>query len=117
MLGPIEPASYWEYARDIHESGRHLLSIINQILDISKIETGNRDLREGIVDMAKVIQAVVELSLPKIKDSKLLLVDINYNKFPKIWGEELAIRQMVTNILSNAIKFTEEGAYQHSYRL
>lgn len=109
VLGPIEPASYWEYARDIHESGRHLLSIINQILDISKIETGNRDLREGIVDMAKVIQAVVELSLPKIKDSKLLLVDINYNKFPKIWGEELAIRQMVTNILSNAIKFTEEG--------
>lgn len=109
VFGPIEPNSYWEYARDIHESGRHLLSIINQILDISKIDAGDRELKESLVDMKKLVKTVVDMNLTKIKEAGLNMLDIDYEPMPKLVGEDIAIRQALTNILSNAIKFTPEG--------
>ncbi len=109
VFGPIEPSSYWEYARDIHESGKHLLSIINQILDISRIDAGERELKESLIDMKKLVKNVVDLNMPKIKEAQLELSDINYDPMPHIVGEDLAIRQIITNILSNAIKFTPAG--------
>ncbi|MEK7801255.1 MAG: histidine kinase dimerization/phospho-acceptor domain-containing protein, partial [Pseudomonadota bacterium] len=109
VFGPIEPNSYWEYARDIHESGRHLLSIINQILDISKIDAGDRELKESLVDMKKLVKTVVDMNITKIKEAGLNMLDIDYEPMPKLVGEDVAIRQVLTNILSNAIKFTPEG--------
>lgn len=109
VFGPIEPQSYWEYARDIHESGKHLLSIINQILDISKIDAGERELKESRVDMKKVVQNTIDMQLQKIRDAGLTVTDTDYSQMPMLIGEDVAIRQVLTNILSNAIKFTPEG--------
>lgn len=109
VFGPIEPQSYWEYARDIHESGRHLLSIINQILDISKIDAGDRELKESRIDMKKLVQGTVALLTPKIKEAGLNITEPNLSQMPVIIGEEVAIRQVLTNIISNSIKFTQPG--------
>lgn len=109
VFGPVEPRSYWEYARDIHESGKHLLSIINQILDISKIDAGDRELRETRVDMKKVLKSTLDLMSPKIKEAGLLMPEPDFSHLPSIIGEESAIRQMLNNILSNSIKFTPSG--------
>jgi PAS domain S-box-containing protein len=109
VFGPIEPQSYWEYARDIHESGKHLLSIINQILDISKIDAGDRELKESRIDMRKMIEAMIEMMASKVHDAGLTLIAPDLSHMPTIIGEDLAVRQILTNIISNAIKFTPEG--------
>lgn len=111
VFGQIEPRSYWEYARDIHESGKHLLSIINQILDISKIDAGERELRETRIDMKKLVRQTLDLMLPKIKEAGLFLPEPDFSQLPFIIGEEVAIRQVLTNILSNSVKFTPEGGH------
>lgn len=108
VFGPIEPNSYWEYARDIHESGKHLLSIINQILDISKIDAGERELKESLIDMKKLVRSVIDLNQVKIREAGLNLTEIDFSPMPYLVGEDLAIRQAFTNVLSNAIKFTPQ---------
>lgn len=109
VFGPVNPRPYWEYARDIHESGRHLLSIINQILDISRIDAGERDLKDSIVDVTKVVGICLEIVAPKAKSANLSLIEVGLDKAPKLIGEEVAIKQMMINILSNAVKFTPAG--------
>lgn len=109
VFGPVTPKPYWEYARDIHESGKHLLSIINQILDISRIDAGERELRDSIVDIRKVFQSCIEIVAPKAKSANLTLLEIGLDKAPNIIGEEVAIKQMIINLLSNALKFTPAG--------
>lgn len=109
VFGPIEPQSYWEYARDIHESGKHLLSIINQILDISKIDAGERELKESRIDMKKLVQSTLDMQMQKIRDAGLTLNEPDLSHMPMLIGEDVAIRQVLTNILSNSIKFTPEG--------
>ncbi len=111
VFGPIEPKSYWEYARDIHESGKHLLAIINQILDISRIDAGDRELRETRLDMKKLVSSTIDLMMPKIKEAGLFLPEPDLSQLPYMIGEEVAIRQMMTNILSNSVKFTPEGGH------
>lgn len=109
VFGQIEPQSYWEYARDIHESGKHLLSIINQILDISRIDAGERELKESRIDMKKLVQASVDMQMQKIRDAGLTIPDIDFTHMPTLIGEDVAIRQVLTNVISNSIKFTPEG--------
>lgn len=109
VFGPIEPQSYWEYARDIHESGKHLLSIINQILDISKIDAGERELKESRIDMKKLVQSSLDMQMQKIRDAGLIMTESDYSNMPTIIGEDVAIRQILNNIISNSIKFTPEG--------
>jgi signal transduction histidine kinase len=109
VFGPVEPRPYWEYARDIHDSGKHLLSIINQILDISRIDAGERELKDSIVDIPKVAGICVEIVTPKAKSANLTLIEVGFEKAPKIIGEEIAIKQMMINLLSNAVKFTPAG--------
>lgn len=109
VFGPITPRPYWEYARDIHESGRHLLSIINQILDISRIDAGERELKESLVDIVKISKNCLEIMSSKISNANLTLIEIGFDKKHEIIGEEVAIKQMIINLLSNAIKFTPAG--------
>lgn len=109
VFGPVEPRPYWEYARDIHDSGKHLLSIINQILDISRIDAGERELKDSVVDIPKVAGICVEIVMPKAKSANLTLLEVGFEKAPKVIGEEIAIKQMLINILSNAVKFTPAG--------
>lgn len=109
VFGPISPRSYLEYARDIHESGKSLLGIINQILDISRIDAGERELKESLFDLQKVVAVVLELMRPKILTAELTLIESGIETLPKLVGEEVAVKQMLVNILSNAVKFTPAG--------
>ncbi len=110
VLGPMQNRQYWEYARDIHTSGKGLLKIISEILEISRIETGERQMVEGVVDISKVGNACVEFLAPKAEAGKLIVAN-NLGTSPKIIGEELAVKQILLNLLSNAIKFTPAGGH------
>ncbi|MCB1562081.1 MAG: PAS domain-containing sensor histidine kinase [Alphaproteobacteria bacterium] len=108
VFGPVGQKAYWEYARDINDSGQKLLTVINEILDISKIEAGERQLNESVVDVRAVVGRCLELLDDKIKGNKMSVTNTLHN-LPGIIGEELAIKQIVTNLLSNAVKFTPSG--------
>lgn len=107
-FGPIAQKAYKEYAEDIHRSGRRLLQVINEILDISKIEAGERQLNEGIVDMVEVVDSALDMLSSKIENNRMLVTK-TMEGLPEIIGEELALKQIVVNLLSNAVKFTPEG--------
>lgn len=109
VLGPLNNRQYKEYIADIYDSGRKLLTIINEILDVSRIETGQRQLNEGLVDMDLVVKSCLDFMRPKTMTGKLMVVNLMAGVVPKIIGEELAIKQILLNLLSNAIKYTGEG--------
>lgn len=109
VFGPIGQRQYWDYANDIFSSGKHLLRIINDILDVARIDAGERQINEALINMNKVIKVSVDLVMPKIESGKLILINRLDDQLPKLIGEDVAIKQMFTNILSNAIKFTPEG--------
>ncbi len=116
MFGPLGQKAYNDYARDIFESGKSLLNIINEILDVARIDAGERALNEGIVRIDQVVQSAVELSRAKITGRKLKLDNQIIGDVPKIIAEELAVKQMFMNLLSNAIKFTpEDGRIMLTY--
>ncbi len=109
VMGPIEQDAYKEYAEDIHNSGKQLLSIINDILELSQIEIGERELKEKEFPVARIIQSVLNLLEHKIKHGKLK-VNINIPEdMPNIFAEELAFKQIFMNIIGNAVKFTPEN--------
>ncbi len=107
-FGAIEQQAYKEYAKDIFFSGKKLLDVINEILDISRIEAGERQLNESMVDLAKVVTSALNLLDTKAKANKLI-VDNQVEGQCLLIGEELAIKQIIVNLLSNAIKFTPNG--------
>ncbi len=109
VFGPIEPKSYTEYAGNIYDSGKHLLGIINQILDISRIDAGERELNESMVDIRKIVTICLDLSKSKINQNNLTVIDNVSDKLPKMIAEEVAVKQMLLNLLSNAAKFTPVG--------
>ena len=109
IFGQIPQRQYWEYARDIHDSGRKLLTIINEILDISRIEAGNRQLNEGVVSIPKLIASCVEIMTPKAQANQMTISNLVDSSVPQLIGEELAIKQVFLNLMSNAIKFTPSG--------
>ncbi len=108
VFGPIGQKAYWEYANEIYESGKNLLKNINEILDVSRIEAGERHLNEGVVDLAKVMESCLHMMASKIEANKMTVKN-DLGRLPKIIGEELAIKQVIMNIISNAVKFTPEG--------
>ena len=109
LFGMVGQPQYVEYAKDIFDSGQLLLSLINDILDMSKIEAGKRALAEGVLDVERIIQSVVRLVVSRAKMGKLRL-NIHVPKdLPALRGEEKAMKQIMTNLLTNAIKFTPEG--------
>ncbi|MDR2970802.1 MAG: hypothetical protein LBU83_02560, partial [Bacteroidales bacterium] len=94
----------------IHQSGSYLLGIINDILDISKIESGNIELAPVEYNTASMLSSVVNLNKVRLGDKPIKLeLDINSDFPAKLVGDELRIKQILNNLLSNAIKFTETG--------
>ncbi|HBR68663.1 MAG TPA: PAS domain-containing sensor histidine kinase, partial [Rhodospirillaceae bacterium] len=110
VLGPVGHKAYWEYARDIYDSGKGLLQIINEILDIAKIEAGNRQLNDSVVDMNEVIQSATEIMTTKAEAGGITMNNKTH-QMPAIIGEALALKQVALNLLSNAVKFTPHGGY------
>ncbi|MEO1066140.1 MAG: HAMP domain-containing sensor histidine kinase [Pseudomonadota bacterium] len=109
LLGPLENPSYKEYVTDIHSSGQHLLNLINEILDLSRIEAGKYELAEDAVYLFDIVEDCQTLMQLRAK-SKDLTVQINGEEnMPRMWADERAIRQIVLNLMSNAIKFTPRG--------
>lgn len=108
-LGPLNNQSYVEYAGDILDSGKRLLKVINQILDIARVEGRERQLNEGIVRMPTVVHSCLDLLRYKIADKGLQVDNLIPADLPDIVGEELAARQMMFNLISNAVKFTPDG--------
>lgn len=109
LFGPVGQPQYVEYARDIYDSGALLLSLINDILDMSKIEAGKRPLVDTTLDLGQVVHSVIRLVASRAKLGKLKLTVHVPNELPYLCAEEKAVKQILTNLLSNAIKFTPEG--------
>lgn len=107
-FGPISQAPYKEYSREIFDSGKRLLKVINEILDISRIEANERRLNESLVKVPDVVKAALRLLESKSDANKLTITNA-LGELPEVVGEELAIKQIVLNLLSNAIKFTPPG--------
>ncbi len=109
VFGPIQNEKYLEYAGDIRKSGDHLLGIISEILDMSKIEAGKLDLDMGNVNLRQTINYCLGLLTANIEIAELnLLIDIPH-EMPLMHADELRMRQVIINLLSNAIKFTPEN--------
>lgn len=109
LFGKVGNPQYGEYAKDIYDSGELLLSLINDILDMSKIEAGKRDLSESVINVGRVIQACLRLVAARAKMNKQKLTVHLPRDFPDLRGEERAFKQIIVNLLTNAIKFTPEG--------
>ena len=109
ILGPIENPKYKSYSKDIHDSGEHLLNLINQILDLSRIEAGRYELSEEPVMLATVMDDCRRLLSLRAESKGLKVVEDFADTMPRLWAEQRAIRQICLNLLSNAIKFTPSG--------
>jgi two-component system cell cycle sensor histidine kinase PleC len=109
ILGPMPNPTYKEYAGDIHASGQHLLNLINEILDLSRIEAGRFDLREEAVNLVYSVEDCVRLMSLRAKNKGVTLKETFEEGMPTLWADERAVRQITLNLLSNAVKFTPSG--------
>jgi two-component system, cell cycle sensor histidine kinase PleC len=100
---------YKEYSADIHNSGVHLLNLINEILDLSRIEAGRYELNEEAVSLVHVVADCHHLLKLRASSRNIGIHEVFEHDMPRIWGDERATRQIVLNLLSNAIKFTPQG--------
>ncbi len=108
MFGPIGTPKYAEYSRDIHRSGQFLLDVINDILDMSKIEAGRMELELGQVTLQVVVDDVLRLIGPRAAEGKVTINQEISADQPFI-ADRRALKQVFINLLSNAVKFTPEG--------
>ncbi len=110
MFGPLGDAKYKGYAADILKSGQHLLSLINDILDMAKIEAGKLTLHYEAVSVKEVVEDAARLMRGRIEEAGLnLLVDAP--DLPDIEADYRGLKQVVLNLISNAVKFTPEGGH------
>jgi len=108
MFGPLGHEKYTDYAADIRESGAHLLSLIDDILDMATIEAGRMEIAGERFDPAQVIEDAVRLIAPKA-GAKDLTLSVQTDRCPMIVGDARALKQVLVNLLSNAVKFTPPG--------
>ncbi len=106
MRGPIGQSHYVEYARDIHGSGTHLLSLINDILDLSKAEAGKLELREEEVDLADLAAECLRLVRGRADGDAADLRNLVPADLPPLRADRRMLKQILLNLLSNALKFT-----------
>lgn len=108
LFGPLGEPKYQDYVKDIHESGEHLLTLINDILDLAKIEAGKIQLDEQFVDVAEVIPFCLKQASDGATPGVKLLVNIP-SDLPLLYADEHRLKQILINLLRNAVKFTEAG--------
>jgi signal transduction histidine kinase len=109
VLGPVGNPEYRNYAKLVHESGAHLLEIINDILDLSKIEAGKIELSETDVDIGVVVVACVRLVEERARNNVVDLRVSLPDAMPPVRADARLLRQILLNLLSNAVKFTPKG--------
>jgi signal transduction histidine kinase len=108
LFGP-DQTRYVDYARDINDSGQMLLDLINDILDLSKLEAGKQVLYEETLSLAQVVDDCRKIIAPRAGEGAVKIGIGEFEGLPKVWAEERALKQIVINLLSNAVKFTPRG--------
>src|SRR5205085_8206822 len=108
-FGPVGNERYREYLNDIHASGGHLVSLVNDLLDLSKIEAGRLDLVFASVNLNQLVQQCVGLMQPQANQSRIIIRSSLSPSLPPLTADARSVRQIVLNLLSNAIKFTGAG--------
>ena len=109
LFGAHAVPAYKEYSDDIHNSGVHLLGLINEILDLSRIEAGRYELNEEAVALVQVAEECHHLLKLRAANRNIVIHDLFEPDMPRLWADERAARQICLNLLSNAIKFTPQG--------
>jgi two-component system, cell cycle sensor histidine kinase PleC len=109
VFGQHAVPAYKEYSADIHNSGVHLLGLINEILDLSRIEAGRYELNEESVSLVAIVEDCHHLLKLRASNRGITIHEVFEPDMPRLWADERAIRQICLNLLSNAIKFTPQG--------
>jgi len=109
LFGPIGQQRYAEYARDIHDSGQHLLSLINDVLDIAKIEVNKVELAEELVDVPEVIDSCLRLMRDRAIAAGVTIEVAMPERLPDLNADDRRLKQILLNLVSNAVKFTPPG--------
>jgi signal transduction histidine kinase len=109
LFGPEGKDKYIEYARDVHDSGKHLLGVINDILDFAKIDAGELKLYEEMTDLSVVIASCRNMVATRAHKAGLVLQIPPREALPRLWADERKLKQVLLNLLSNAVKFTPAG--------
>ena len=108
-FGPLGDPRYREYVKDINVSGEHLLTLINEILDLSRIEAGKRELAESEVDLGHLIASCLRIVGPRAEDKGIALENKSEGETVCLWADETAIKQILLNLIVNGVKFTPTG--------
>ena len=108
-FGPLGHEKYAEYVKDIRDSGRHLLDIINDILDLSKAEAGKLSVKFEILQLSKLVEKALNIIAGQAQDAKVDIYTDIPDGLPKIVADRVRLMQILLNLLSNAVKFTPAG--------
>lgn len=108
-LGPVGTPKYREYLGDIRTSGKHVVSLVNDLLDLAKIEAGRMEMSFAATDINAIVSSSVGIIQPQANANRVLVRTQLAQKLPQVVADERSIRQIVLNMLSNATRFTEAG--------
>ena len=108
-FGPVGNERYKQYLKDIHTSGGHLISLLNDLLDLSKIEAGKLELDFASLDLNELTQQCVALMQPQANRERIIIRTALSATLPPVLADARSVRQIVLNLLSNSIKFTGAG--------
>ncbi|MFC1673103.1 PAS domain-containing sensor histidine kinase [Pseudomonadota bacterium] len=108
-FGPFSNDRHEEYTTYVHNSGSHLLNIINDILDMSKVDAGKLDLYEEDVNIAEMVDTCFKMVEPRARNAGVLMTNNVVEQSIVLWADSTRMRQMLLNLLSNAVKFTDEN--------
>src|SRR6185312_12696234 len=109
LLGPLGNPRYREYARHVHNSGQHLLNLADEILAFSQGESGTLPLSDSEVGLAQLIEGCVDLVAARAEHQRLRIIRSFQHGLPMLRADETKLRQILLNLLTNAVKFTPEG--------
>lgn len=108
-FGPLGHAKYKEYQHDVHFSARHLLEIINEVLDMSKIEAGRVELDEADINIDELVESVVRIMTSRAFSSDIAIKSRVQSDLPLLMADARLVRQILINLISNAVKFSSPG--------
>ena len=111
MFGPLGSERYVGYARDIHESGQHLLGVVNDLLDLSKVEAGRMELAEETLDLLEVMRDCITLVQERAQELGIILKTTVPRNISDLNADGRLVRQMLINLIANAIDFTPRGGW------
>ena len=108
-FGPLGSERYKDYLRDIHGSGTHVMSLVNDLLDLSKIEAGKMELAPEPIDVNRIVSECVALMQPQASRERVIMRLSLAPNLPRITADERSLRQIALNLLSNAVKYNDPG--------